>query len=102
MDIDNAYWLAKVFAYYAEEHYKLFNRDTHEFLQRMAIYGRQRVMEIQKGAKGLDDKKLMKYLTEENQKTATYFIEETKKQLQDYATRALFTSKLTFQMDKNL
>lgn len=102
MDINNAYWLAKVFAYYAEEHYKLFNRDTHEFLQRMAVYGRQRVMEIQNGAKGLDDKKLMKYLTEENQKTATYFIEETKKQLQDYATRALFTSKLTFQMDKNL
>lgn len=62
MDIDNAYWLAKVFAYYAEEHYKLFNRDTHEFLQRMAIYGRQRVMEIQKGAKGLDDKKTYEVL----------------------------------------
>lgn len=102
MHLDNAYWLAKLFAYYAETHHGPFHRDTAEYIQRMMIMGRQRVKEITEGAKGKSDEELLTYLTEENQKTADLYIEETTKQLRDYATRALSISKLSFLMDANL
>ncbi|MDO5717792.1 MAG: C69 family dipeptidase [Tissierellia bacterium] len=102
ISLDNAYWIAKIFAYYAETHYKLFHRDTSEYIQRMMILGRQRVKEITEGAVDKSDEELLEYLTRENQKTADLYMEETLKQLKDYAVRAISTSKLTFLMDKNL
>ncbi|MDO5738301.1 MAG: C69 family dipeptidase [Eubacteriales bacterium] len=102
VDLENAYWLAKLFGYYAEHHYADFHRETEEYRYAMMAYGRRRVSEIIEGAKGKSDEDLLQYLTLENQKTADYYISETQKKLKSYMKRALADSKLSFLMDKNL
>lgn len=102
LNLKNAYWLFKVFSYYAEEHYGEFYKDTEEFLSQIEIYARQRINEITQGAEGKESSLLTDYLTLENEKTADEIIKRTKKQLQNYATRALSFSRLSFKMDKNL
>lgn len=102
IDLNCAYWLFKIFSYYADEHIKLFNKETKSFLYTLQTYGRKRVLEITEGMTATSDEDIRKYLTEENQKTADYVTEKIKEKLDSYAKRALSESKLSYDMDKNL
>lgn len=102
ISLENAYWVAKLFGYFAEKHRDAFHRETAEYLQRMQILGRQRVEEVTKGAEGKSEHELLAYLTAENDKTAKLFFEAAKEKLESYARRALSSSELSFLMDKNL
>lgn len=102
MNMKYAYWLFKVFSYYVETHYKMFSKENTIYLEQMRSYGRKRVFEIRENALKLKGTKLREYLTVENEKTVKYILSETQKLLNDFMTRALSVSKMSFTMDKNL
>ncbi|WP_068267441.1 C69 family dipeptidase [Caviibacter abscessus] len=102
MDMKYAYWLFKVFSYYVETHYKLFSKENTKYLEEMRSYGRRRVFEIRENASKLSGTKLRAYLTNENEKTVKYMLEKTRNLLNEFMTRALSVSKMSFTMDKNL
>lgn len=102
MNMKYAYWLFKVFSYYVETHYRMFSKENIQYLEKMRSYGRRRVHEIRENAMKLKGEKLRTYLTNENEKTVKYMIEETRILLNKFMTDALSVSKMSFTMDKNL
>lgn len=102
LSLDNAYWVFKLLSYYTEEHRTGFLRDNVKYLEKLNIYFRKRVKEVTEEAKGKSGEELTRFLTEENQKTADEVMKVTKELLQDFATRALNSSKMSFKMEKDL
>ena len=102
LDMKYAYWLFKVYSYYVETHYNLFEKENTTYLEKMRSYGRARVFQIKENAKNYKGEELLEYLTKENEKTVKYMLDETRKQLRSFMTIALSVSKMSFTMDKNL
>lgn len=102
LDLKYAYWLFKVFSYYVETHYSAFEKENTQYLEEMRSYGRKRVYEIKEELKNYTKENAREFLTKENEKTASYVLDKTRKLLTSFMTRALSASKMSFTMDENL
>ncbi len=102
LDMKYAYWLFKVFSYYVETHYGAFSKENTQYLEELRSYGRKRVCEIKEKLKGYTKQNCREFLTKENEITAKFVLEKTRKLLNNFMTRALSASKMSFTMDENL
>lgn len=102
LDMKYAYWLFKVFSYYVETHYGAFSKENTQYLEDLRAYGRRRVYEVKEALKDYNKQNCREFLTEQNEITAKYVLDKTRKLLNSFMTRALSASKMSFTMDENL
>ncbi len=102
VSITNAYWLFKLIGHFVEGHYHTFKAENDAYLLRIQSYCRRRIAEIDEMARDKKDEALIRFLTEENKKTADFILNDAKKYLSDLMKQSFRYSKLIFTMDSHL